>query len=162
MSEQKGKIKPVALLLCDDVRKEISQKEIYIGVFTHGIAVTQTPAQLVLSVVFMFESVTPGDIDVVLEFRDPEGVPMGRVGAEIKITGVSKPMHTETMAVTGVPVRLTKGGDGAVFVRQNDGEWEKLRGFEIQVRSTLPGHDAIPRASSAPPPLAVQSPPSSS
>ncbi len=162
MSEQKGKIKPIALLLCDDVRKEVTQKEIYVGVFTHGVAVTNVPAQLVLSVVFLFESVAIGEVEIEIEFRDPDGNSMGKIGASIHITGVSKPMHFETMAISGLIVRLPKAGDGSVVVRQNNGEWEKVRGFDIQVLKTLPGQDAIPRASILQPPPFEQSQPASS
>lgn len=61
----------ISVLVCDDVRKEVSNKEILIGVYSGNIQIPAMPASILLSFWFEMVSKKKGPYELVLRIQLP-------------------------------------------------------------------------------------------
>lgn len=113
-------IKFTGVLLCDDVRKEMSGKEILIGVYSGDVVVQSYPTTLFASVWAEFE--VEGDAPKQIEFsiQSPSGNPP--VTAELTlIQEAGPPQPVGAVAAGRFPLRIEN--DGFIEIRAKaDGE----------------------------------------
>lgn len=106
---------PETCLICDDVRREITNKDILIGVYAAEINTPALPAQINLSFWLLITPKKLGPLSLELKIDLP-GAPQP---AQIKIdTMVIEPIRPFSLFTPQASYRLLKEGDLKVSVRQ--------------------------------------------
>lgn len=111
-----------SVILCDDVRKEISNKDILIGVFGGTMVVPSYPAAIRTAIWMELEPQEPGTRHLDIKIETPSGNPPIEIGFDLD---VSEHGTTETTSfmVGGLPISLERDGEIVVSVKEDDGLW---------------------------------------
>lgn len=135
MTEKSAKIKPIAILVCDEIRVEPDTSETFFGVLNSGAWLIYGEARVQpLAISFVFEVIESG----VLQFElDISGEPLqNRVHLSSKsdYIEVSKHEHEYSSATAG-NLELDLIQDGAIYFKWRHSErddWELLRTIRIK------------------------------
>lgn len=129
--ETQPKLTVKTVLVCDDIRKEISGKDILIGVYS-GIVVPQMPADLFLSFWIQSEANGPGQIPLEIQLLGPHGVKFFQVSAQATVAkkGLS------ALGIGQVLVNLQLPGELTLQLRQRGGEWETINKTSVEIGET--------------------------
>lgn len=111
------------VIFCDDIIKELSGKEILIGVYSGNIQVNSYPAQLRLSLWIEFEADAPDQGHWELQVATPSGNPPIQVDFDMEV----KSAGSSSMSMVGLPVRLESDGEIAVSSRRDTGDWRIVK-----------------------------------
>lgn len=119
-------------IVCDDVRREISGKDILIGVYTADIVLSSYPATIPLSFWIEFEPVEEGELNVEFKVDSPsENPPVeGLISITVKV------VRTTGITVSHIPVSVEEDGHLIFSVRTKGGEWKELRRKNIRRRKS--------------------------
>ncbi|TIP70339.1 MAG: hypothetical protein E5X53_28280 [Mesorhizobium sp.] len=101
-----------AVILCDDVRKEITGKDILIGVYSGTINVPAYPVVVPASLWIELEPDAAGTILFRVRMESPSGNPPVEINTNIEVIEKS----TAVFVVTGVPLSLERDGEIVVSV----------------------------------------------
>lgn len=124
------------VLLCDDVRKEVSGKDILIGVYTKVINLHQLPAMVNLSAWIEVIPTKKGNLALEVKFEVPGDLPPYIIGV---VLGVEDEKNSLAFAtpVTGFPIQ--KGGQIRVLVRaQGAQKWNVVKRINVQYQPPHP------------------------
>lgn len=146
MAEEK--ISPLAMLVFDDARKEVSGKDILIGLYSGGIRLHKLPANLLLQSLLIFEIKKIGDVKLNIHFKGPN-IDQG-FELEMGFNELSKPHQPATMMLPRLPFTINNTGELTVEMQQDGGPWSTLRVIPISYEPKPNPQDApnVP----APPP----------
>jgi hypothetical protein len=125
-------IEAVAVILCDDVRTEVSQKEILIGVYNQDVIVPAYPATLRCAVWIEYESAESGTHSLELRVLTPSGNPAPLIGFELTFLEAG----TATFSFSGLPLRLEHDGEIVIQQKLAGADWVAIK--RKQVRRSLP------------------------
>jgi hypothetical protein len=121
-------------LLCDDVRREITGKDIIIGVYGEELTTPTFPAVLVFNL-FMRARFPQPNTRYLVEFRviGPSEQPLTQSAKSILISPPADGPPTSTVSLGGIPLQIQSPG----LVRfqwkpSSDGEWTTLAKIEIK------------------------------
>jgi hypothetical protein len=120
-----------AALVCEDVRREISGKEILIGVFADAVFITQIPVQLILTL--YLRAMIPDQEELAVQFRviGPGDVPVtSTISANLQ-----KPLDPTTsvsVVVTGIAFQVQSFGQYRFQWKPPGQEWETVAGLELR------------------------------
>lgn len=115
-------IKLKSFVLCDDVRKEVTQKDILIGVYASGISLPQFP--LDLSMAFWAE-ITPsetGQYSCEFKFEPPSSRPPVIIGLGLEVMTIDN----SNIAFPGVVLNFESEGDLVISFRCGEDEWSEV------------------------------------
>jgi hypothetical protein len=130
-----------AIIVCDDIRKEINGKDILIGVYGGDILVSGTPFVLVLGIWFEYFSSKPGKQSIIAT-ASFSGRTISKVKAEIDTSG-------EPATGIGMPGLLINGedeGDLVVEIVANDDAqtFSKTKRIRLAQSSTTDSSGVLP------------------
>jgi hypothetical protein len=117
-------IKVESVIVCEDIRKEINNKEILIGVYSGNIVVASYPAMLKLA--FWVELV-PDSMDVhhlSLKIESPSGNPPIEVEFDLSVKEANT---AATIAFGNLPIAIERDGELKVSFKEGDGDWSVIK-----------------------------------
>jgi hypothetical protein len=123
-------------LLCDDVRREITGKDIIIGVYGDEMTVQSLPITLVLSL-FIRARFPEKNTNYEIEFRV-----LGSAGQPLvpaaKATVNSQQGPTSTISMVGIPLQIQSEGKVQFQWRPKGIDWTTLAQIEIKQGNVVP------------------------
>lgn len=115
-----------AVLICDDVRKENTNKDILIGVYGGHIVVAQFPITLTLALYLEYYPVQRGEQELFLKVGVLEqSTSIGRVGLSI---GEDTPL---SIAITGIAIHVERPGELLIDVSNDRTIWTTIKRKQI-------------------------------
>ena len=130
------RVRPLGVIICDDIRKEENGKLLIVGAYPEGIAISNLPAQLTLGVIFLFQSSGPGHVSFQIELRAPGG-DTARANIEMDVKYEPRPHSVATVPLSGIPVAIKEEGDMILAFRHKDDEWQTLRIMPVELNTEL-------------------------
>lgn len=121
-------IEAAAVILCDDVRTEVSQKDILIGVYNHDVIVPAYPATLRSAIWIEYASAEAGAYSLELRVLTPSGNPAPLIGFEI----VFDAPGTMVFSFTGLPLRLERDGQIVIQQKLAGADWVTIKTKEVR------------------------------
>jgi hypothetical protein len=130
MTEERTALTIETVLLCDDVRKEITGKDIVIGVYGEDATVAAFPVTLAFSLYMRVRF--PGEGPFLTEFRviGPSGQPLTPT--------VKVPMRARegggmaTVQIGQIPIQVQSAGQVQFQWRPPEGEWDTIQKLNIK------------------------------
>lgn len=115
-------------IVCDDVRREITGKDILIGVYPDGINVLQIPGVVILTFWIELIPKSVGELEIELRVDLPDGTsPLkGKLAAQISDMGRFPAIFP------AFSYNITRAGTVTAFIRSlPDGEWREVKRVEL-------------------------------
>jgi hypothetical protein len=143
-------IRPLAVIICDDVRREMSYKDILIGVYSGDILIYQLPAYINIAIWMEMPPHRKGEfkIDMKVEYR--EEPPVQFVLSAV-VNGDSEPFSIYTPPI---PIRIVKPGQIKISARHSaQDKWKVIKNKAVKyqaIASPSPTVSAQPFAPAAP------------
>jgi hypothetical protein len=116
-------------IVCDDVRREISGKDILIGVYQGAILVPRFPVNLLLSLWVPLQCNKPGSYP--LQFRVVGPHEVQYVSGVIPTIFQTK--ESGSVTVAGAPVPIQLAGEIDFQLLEPGGEWQSVRKMPVRV-----------------------------
>ena len=126
-------IKIETVLICDDVRREVSGKEIIIGVYGGSITVPRYPGTMVATIWLEFDAVEHGDHKLELKIETPSGNPPIEISIDYSVDN-SGPM---SLFVPRLPLHFERDGDIVISIKLDEQNWEIVKKKSI-LRGAFP------------------------
>ncbi|MCR5859751.1 hypothetical protein [Mesorhizobium sp. J428] len=111
-----------AIVVCDEVRKEITGKDIIIGAYGDGIVVPAYPANITIALWVLINSTATGNYEGELRIEAPSDNPPINVGFAMNVV---KP-ELSPMGISGMPLRLERDGELVVSFRLKGEPWKRV------------------------------------
>lgn len=125
-----------ALLLCDFVRREITGKDIIVGVYHTKILVKEFPHELRLSLWANIEPLKPGEHLIILRFvYGKQKRPLVEIEAGIQVDMVAG--GASPFSFGPIPVPVPEPGDLKIQHKLPSGRWETLITHAVELRPTV-------------------------
>lgn len=131
-------------VLCDDVRREISGKEILIGVYSGTLNLQEIPAMMLVGVAVFFDTPEAGDVPIEIRLRGVDGGLQSGLKVAFNIPAPTEPHDTQMFTLAGLPLKIENEGKVAIVVRQHDEEWQVLKIIQVKKNSALPEVAPVP------------------
>jgi len=119
---EQADIDVIAAIVCDDVRKEINGKDILVGVYSGGILLNRTPAELGLSFWFLYRPRNTGSAKVELRVSTSEKPNSGEAVVELEVLQ----MQDGSFFTPPLGFTFTKPETITGECRIGDGDWRPL------------------------------------
>jgi Family of unknown function (DUF6941) len=97
------RVKPLNVIFCDDVRREISGKDILIGAYGGEIVIPSVPAMISLAMWIQMDTTDAGTARIKIRVTDPQGNVAGQTSLEFQ-TG--EPSTTSSTAIILPPFAI--------------------------------------------------------
>lgn len=107
---------PFSVVFCDDVRREITGKDILIGVYSGDIRLPTVPALLGVSLWIQFRTIGNGVVSARVRVTDPAGNTAGETKIEIPVGGAAGTPSDNTGSLGMVPLPISVMQAGAISV----------------------------------------------
>jgi len=145
--DEAGRIKPLAFVVCDDIRREITGKDIYIGVYTADVVVPQLPFDLPMAIALLCEPIQIGKASLYMEIIPPGSPGHFAVTLDVDatLTNPSEDTASQNLSIVlgGIPMKIAQEGDIVLKVRHVGLEkWELVR--RISVKRGIPPGPQVP------------------
>jgi hypothetical protein len=136
MPVSNDKLTFITAVVCDDIRREDSGKELLIGVYSSEIIVPTVPIILVLSFWIPIEINRPGKSQG--HFRI--------VGTDSKVVHDLPPLDLEfsaagtraALSIGGIGVPMLQPGTVRLDARLDEMDWKELKLITVQIKGELP------------------------
>jgi len=131
MAESTPRFEPIAAVVCDEIREEISQKEIFIGVYSTHIVVHRFPLLLPLQVHIIGKFVGRGKLS--FEMRISHVGQDGGVSARATLD-VPEPTGEHEhlgLSLPRLPVQIAAPGTLFISFRQGEEGWRVLKTLPV-------------------------------
>ena len=117
-------------IVCDDIRREISGKDILIGVYGSDVAVASFPAPLSLAFWMQFDSpeTTTSPINIEFQLMGENDVKFATLGVQLLITRAG----LGTIALPAIPLSLQIPSNLTLQMKQQGGEWETVGKVRVE------------------------------
>jgi hypothetical protein len=119
------------VVICDDVRRELNNKEILIGVYSGSVTVPSYPALIRLSFWFEIESTKIGAYHWAVKIETPSGNPPIEIefDAEVAEAGDS------SVVFPALPIAVERDGEIVISVKRDSEQWtvaKRKKAFRLQ------------------------------
>lgn len=114
-----------SVVICDEIRQEITGKEILIGVYSGGINVSAYPAMLRVGLWLEFSQDDAGTTKWEIKIESPSGNPPGTIGFEMDYLGPVP--SSSSFVVNGILLALERDGEIVISSKKDDGDWEVIK-----------------------------------
>jgi hypothetical protein len=148
----------VASLVCDDVRREISGKEILIGVYADNVYVSVIPANLNVNLYIRALFGQRGVSNIKFKILGPGGIQV-TPEASISFPAPPDPESVASIIVGGIIFQAQAEGKYEFQWQPPGQEWETVTYLHIRKGNVPPPNVTQPPASIAGQPQSEQSPP---
>lgn len=151
MTQTLPHIKPIYAIFCDDIRREVTGKEILIGVYTGNLLVPHFPAPIVLATWIPYERIADAVGKIPIEFRmlnvvdDNENRSVGYGSLELMISDTS---DTGSISLPALAIMLNRPGKLIFQLKQYDEPWQTIASLKLDIR---PGSAISPASGPSPP-----------
>ena len=119
-------------IICDEVRVEDTGKHIIIGVYSESIAVSDFPANLLLSFWIQFYVDRDGEIDIELRILSNKKQVAHARGKLI----INDYKNIVTSAFNGIPVKAKDEGALTFQMREKDRKWKTFKKIVLRKSTT--------------------------
>ena len=116
-------IKIISVIVCDDIRKEISNKDILIGVYSGSIVFQAFPSTIPLSLWIEVEPDQLGPADIELRIVAPSGNPETIAKLHMEVGAI----ETTGLSLQGIPLQFEREGDLKIAFRQAGEDWRTIK-----------------------------------
>ena len=125
------RIKPLGVIICDDIRQEDNQKHILIGVYSNDIVVRTLPSNILIGIYIIAETTGVGTvpIEILLEITGSEYKTILKGAVEILKKTNTK--QTTGIPVPRLPVSIEKDCELTVKLKQYEDDWKVIRTIPI-------------------------------
>jgi len=120
--------KITSIIVCDDVRKEITGKDILIGVYSGTINVSAYPVTFPIALWFEIEPDEAGDLNCGVKIETPSGNPPIQAEVTIHVQEV----ETAVFVLGGVPMSVERDGDLIISVKFGKEDWMEVKRKKVQ------------------------------
>ena len=126
-------IKPIHAVFCDDIRREVTGKEILIGVYSGNMLVPRLPAPIVLSIWVPFSRTAESVGEIPMEFRllDADDRPIGYGSVQITVSDATE---IGSLSLPALGVMLNHAGSLKFQLKQYEEPWETVSTLKVAVR----------------------------
>ena len=131
-------VKPIAAIVCDDIRHEKSNKEILIGVYSNELIIHKKPARLRLSVFVLVDVLEIGETEFEIRLDGPDGPSENAIRGVLEGAHNTSPRHRIGLPFKSFVITLASEGDLLVRFREPGKRWRT-----IAVLPVLIAKDAI-------------------
>ncbi|KVK43573.1 hypothetical protein BCY90_17415 [Agrobacterium deltaense] len=114
-------------IICDDIRKEITGKDILIGVYSGAITVPSYPLTFPTAFWFEIEPKILGSLDFAFKITSPTGNPPIELGGTMQIVA----LEPTIFAISGIPLHAEHDGDIVLSFRSGENEWIEIKRKKI-------------------------------
>jgi hypothetical protein len=122
--------KVIAVLVCDDVRREINGKEILIGVYSGGSILLQYFPTMINPVFWcQFIPMRPGKISTSFRLTNESGVEFYQFGGELTAGAAREP---GSVAISGQPIQAHSEMRLVLQMKVGGSEWTTIQ--EVAIR----------------------------
>ena len=134
MTKERGPMKLIVVIICDDVRREDNGKEIIIGVYTSEIIVSSLPANLNLVFWVMLE---PNGMDTLAFDLRLIGAQDQSLAAGSATAALPDPYKLSSFHIR-LPIQVQTAGKIRLQWRQTGSkDWETIREIGVGIGATL-------------------------
>ena len=148
MSPNLPHIKPIHAIFCDDIRREVTGKEILIGVYSGDLLVSRFPAPVVMAIWVPFERVGNAEGKIPIEFRMLDAVDnnrsLGYGSIEIALSNVS---NVGALSLPMLAMILNAPGRLVFQLKQHDEPWQTVTSLEVRPSPINPASEPSPPSS---------------
>lgn len=123
-----------AVIVCDDVRKEVSGKDMLIGVYGGSINVPAYPANFPSAFWFEIEPSQLGSIPFEVKIDMPSGNPPVQIGFTMEI----REIDTSVFVMAGVPLSVERDGEIIISAKIGSEPWSVVKRKKV-CRQPFPG-----------------------
>jgi hypothetical protein len=140
-----------AVIICDEIRKEVTGKDILIGVYGGKILVRTIPATIPIAVWMEIEAHDVGIIQFELKVGQPGEQRLAEVELELSVSSHARDIALGTPTL---PCLISRDGVIEVSIRDpGEAEWTVVKTKRVAMRPASAGETAVERgASDRPPP----------
>ena len=132
MSSNLPHIRPIHAVFCDDIRREVTGKEILIGVYSGDLLVSRLPAPVVLAIWVPFERVGNAEGKIPIEFRmldaGENNKSLGYGSIEIALSDVS---DAGALSLPALAIMLNRSGQLVFQLKQHDEPWQTVASLKV-------------------------------
>jgi hypothetical protein len=136
-----------SVLVCDDIRKEVSNKDILIGVYSGDIVVPSFPVWLPISFWIEVSANEAGKSEAQFRLTVVDHTPPIMLKAGLQ---VDKPGST-AIIIAGLQLLFEKEGDLILEVKPDGGDWTVLKSKKIMQGELPASASSFPTLTSRPP-----------
>ena len=131
---KKADIQFVTALICDDVRKETTGKDILIGVYSSNIAVASIPSELNIVFYIMAHTIESGSIEVKFRMIGPNTARL----FETPVMGIEITNLDSGSIIFGTTVQFQAEGKYVIQGSKDDGKtWTDIREIPVNLSSNI-------------------------
>ncbi|MCC0013847.1 MAG: hypothetical protein H6881_08220 [Rhodobiaceae bacterium] len=113
-----------SIILCEDVRKEITNKEILIGVYSGNIVVKSYPTMLRLNLWVELLPDSIGERSLHLKVDTPSGNPPIEIDFKMDVNDQITP---GAVTIPKLAMNIERDGEIVISFKENDGEWAVVK-----------------------------------
>ena len=119
-------VKPIAAIVCDDIRQEKTNKEILIGVYSNELIIHKTPARLRLSVFVLVDVLEIGETAFEIRLDGPDGPSEHTIRGGLEGAQSTPPRHRIGLPFKSFFITLASEGDLLVKFREPGKRWRTI------------------------------------
>jgi hypothetical protein len=151
------RIRPLHVVFCDDIRREITGKEILIGVYSGNLLVNGFPAPVVLAtwVPFLRVENSIGKLPIAFRMQGENNRTVGYGSMEVTLTNTSE---TGALSMPTLAIVLQGPGNLIFQLQQYDEPWQTVGTLKVEKRPESATSSSVP----SPPPSPLPSVPAES
>jgi hypothetical protein len=117
------------VIMCDDIRQEITGKFILIGVYPGNIAIPAFPAQVILGFWMLARPTKIGSYQLQFRLQGPDGA---ESWSGQMLVHVNKKEDT-ALVIPPLPIQIQSPGHISLQCREGGGEWTTVSSFEASL-----------------------------
>ena len=122
-------------LLCDDIRKELSGKDILVGVYTGSLLVQNFPAKITLCLWLDLKIAGKGEVKTEIRVLNPAGEQI--TGGELTVNVADEGEGNGSVALRGMPLNLEKEGQYKIQWRKPKARWSTILTKQVALQQQL-------------------------
>jgi len=119
-------IKPVAAIICDEIRQESSRKDILIGIYPADIVLNRSPMKLRLSVYLLVEITDSGETEFEVRFQGPDGPSENTIKGTLEGIHKTIPKHRIGLSLHNLIINMSKEGVLKTLFRKPGERWKTV------------------------------------
>lgn len=133
MASQNSAIEFRNIVFADDVRREVTGKDIIVGAFGGDIVVGGFPSRMVFCLWISMRARIVGEFRLEIQVLGPSGITISSMSSDIV---VEKKDNNAVFVLGGIETELQQEGNIVIRARTNNSEWEEV--YSIGVRRAPP------------------------
>ena len=126
-------VKPIAAIVCDDIRQEKSNKDILIGVYSNELIIHKKPARLRLSVFVLVDVLEIGETEFEIRLDGPDGPSENSIKGVFEGAQSTSSRHRIGLPFKSFVIVLASDGDLLVRFREPGKRWRTIAVLPVRI-----------------------------